>query len=118
MLEKIFPKTVDNSDKGHWTAKWLLFLFAAKSFFPAGVHMFASDGGAQGNGSVALDQFSQGAAETVVTMFGAWGLEQLVIGLIALVVLLRYRTLIPMMSLAYIIEYVLRTTLPLYTPGL
>ena len=118
MLEKLFPKTVDNSYQGHKIAKWLLILYAAKSLFAASVHMFAADGGAQSIGSVALDQFSQGGANSVVTMFGLWGLEQLVIGLFAIVILLRYKALIPVMLLAYVIEYTGRFAAPLFTPGL
>lgn len=80
--------------------------------------MFAADGGAQSIGSVTLDQFSQGGADSVVTVFGLWGMEQLVIGLIAIVILLRYKALIPMMALVYVVEYAGRFAVPLYTPGL
>lgn len=68
--------------------------------------------------SVALDQFSGGGAESVITMFGLWGLEQVVIGLIALVILFRYRGLVPMMALVYVVEYAGRMAAPLFTPGL
>jgi hypothetical protein len=70
LFEKIFPKTADNQYRGMPIAKWLLILYAAKSLFAASVHMFAADGGAQSIGSVALDQFSQGGADSVITMFG------------------------------------------------
>jgi hypothetical protein len=118
MFEKLFPKIVGNNYQGHRIAKWLLILYVAKSLFAASVHMFAADGGAQSIGSVALDQFSLGGANSVITMFGLWGMEQLVIGLIAIVILLRYKALIPMMALVYVIEYTGRFTAHLYTPGL
>ena len=118
MFEKLFPEIADNQYRGIPIAKWLLTLYAVKSIFAASVHMFAIDGGAQSIGSVALDQFSKGGADSVITMFGLWGMEQMVIGLIAIVILWRYKALIPMMSLAYVIEYVGRFATPLFTPGL
>lgn len=118
MLERIFPETVDNNYKGHGIGKALLILYTFKSFLAGSIHMFAADGGAQSIASVALDQFNNGGAESVVTMFGLWGMEQFVIGLIAAVILWRYKALIPMMSLVYVIEYAGRGVSHLFTPGL
>lgn len=114
----LFPATVDNVYRGRAGALWLLVLFVAKSFVAAGIHMVAPDGGASSIASVTLDAFTPEGANSVITMFGLWGAEQFVIGLIALVVLLRYRALVPLMALAYVVEYALRFAAPLYTPGL
>ncbi len=118
MFEKLFPKTVGNQYRGMPIAKWLLIIYTIKSFVAGSIHMFAADGGAQSIASVALDQFSQAGADSVITMFGLWGMEQFVIGFIAAVILLRYSALIPMMALVYLIEYAGRFAAPLYTPGL
>ncbi len=118
MWNKLFPKTVENEYKGHILGLTLLVIYTFKSFLSGVIHMFASDGGAQSIASVALDQFSGGGAESVITMFGLWGMEQFVIGLIVLVVITRYRGLIPMMALVYVIEYAGRMAIPLFTPGL
>ena len=80
--------------------------------------MFASDGGAQSIGSVLLDTFTQGGSDTVITVFGLWGMEQLVIGLIVLVILLRYKSLVPLAWLIYAVEYSGRELAHFYTPGL
>ena len=80
--------------------------------------MFFSDGGAQSIGSVSLDSFTKGGADSVITMFGLWGLEQFVIGLIALIILLRYKSLIPLLWGIYSIEYLGRALSHLFTPGL
>jgi len=118
MLENLFPKTADNNYKGNKIAKWVLYFYVFKSFFAGCVHMFASDGGAQSIGSVALDSFTQGGADSFVTMFAMWGMEQFVIGLIALVILWRYKSLIPMLWGVYAIEYIGRGVIPLIKPGL
>jgi hypothetical protein len=118
MLETLFPKEANNHYKGHKLAKWLLYLYVFKSFFAGCIHMFASDGGAMSIGSVALDQFTQGGADSVITMFGLWGAEQFVIGIIAVIVLWRYKSLVPMMLGIYAIEYSFRGLAHLFTPGL
>ena len=115
---KLFPKTVENKYSGHVLGLILLGFYVLKSLVSGSIHMFAPDGGAQSIASVALDQFAGGGAESVITMFAMWGMEQFVIGLIAVVILWRYRGLVPMMALVYVVEYVGRVVTPLHTPGM
>ena len=49
-------------------------------------------------------------------MFAAWGLCQLVLGLASLVVLVRYRSLIPLSFLALLLEQAGRKLLQLHWP--
>jgi hypothetical protein len=51
-------------------------------------------------------------------MFGLWGMEQFVIGLIVLVILWRYKSLIPLAWAIYAIEYSGRALSHVFTPGL
>ncbi|MCY3864613.1 MAG: hypothetical protein OXG68_04160 [Chloroflexi bacterium] len=118
MIEKLFPQPVTNNYTGHTLAKWV---FAALTLITIGrslVHMFAADGGAQSIASIALDTFSQGGANTVITVFGLWGLSQLIIGLLYVIVLWRYQSLIPLMYAFFSCEYFMRLLAFLYTPGL
>ena len=117
MIDKLFPQQADNHYQGHKLAKWLLIFFTLKSFVAGSIHMFAADGGAQSIASITLDQFSQGAADSVVTIFGLWGMEQAVIGFVAAIILWRYKSLIPFMALVYAIEYIGRFASHWYTPG-
>lgn len=114
----LFPKVANNHYQGNKVAKWLLFVYVFKSIFSGSIHMFAADGGAQSIASVTLDRFSEGGAESVVTMFGLWGMEQVIIGLIGVVILWRYNSLIPLLWAAYALEYIGRGAAALYTPGL
>ena len=117
MLEKLFPQPADDNYHGHKLGKWLLIFYTVKSFVAGSIHMFAADGGAQSIASITLDQFSQGAADSIVTIFGLWGMEQLVIGFISAMMLWRYKSLIPFMALVYAIEYFGRFASHWYTPG-
>ena len=118
MKEILFPKIADNNFKGHKLIMWVLYLYVFKSLIAGAIHMFASDGGAQSIGSVLLDSFTQGGSDTVVTVFGLWGMEQFVIGLIVLVILWRYKSLILFAWAIYAVEYSGRALTHLYTPGL
>jgi len=118
MLKILLPENADNTYKGHKIAEWLLYLYIFKSFFAGCVHMFASDGGAMSIGSVTLDAFSQGAADSVITVFGLWGMEQFVIGVIALIIIRRYKSLIPLLWAIYALEYFGRFATKFFTPGL
>jgi hypothetical protein len=118
VMNTLFPEVADNVFKGNRIAYWVLWFYVFKSIFAGFVHMFASDGGAQSIGSVKLDSFTQGGADSVVTMFGLWGMEQFVIGLIVLVILWRYKSLIPLAWAIYAVEYSGRALSHEFTPGL
>jgi len=118
ILDRLFPKVAYNTYNGHKLAKWLLMFYVFKSLLAGGIHMFASDGGAQTIASVTLDEFTQAGADSVITFLGLFGMEQLIIGIIGLIILWRYKSLIPMMCGIYFLEYTLRGLAHLYTPGL
>ncbi len=113
----LLPKEANNTYAGHRLAKWVLYIYIFKSFLAGCIHMFAGDGGAQSIGSIKLDTFSQEASDTIVTVFGLWGMEQLVIGIIALTVVWRYKSLIPAIWAVYAIEYTGRGLAHLSSPG-
>lgn len=118
MLNQIFPTPADNTFRGHALAKWMFLILTLVTIARSLVHMFAADGGAQSIATIALDSFTSSGADTVITMFGLWGLSQLIIGLVYAVVFWRYQSLIPMMYLTMLFEYVMRLIAPLYTPGI
>ena len=118
MLEKLLPKQVSNDYRGHPLALWL---FAPLTLITLGrslAHMFLADGGAQSIASIPLDSYSPAAANALVTLFGLWGLSQLIIGLLYALVIWRYRSLIPLMYALFSFEYLMRLLTPLYSPGL
>ena len=82
MLDKLLPQTVTNTYRGHPLAKWALVALTIVTIGRSLVHMFAADGGAQSIATIALDIFTEGGANTVITLFALWGLSQLIIGLL------------------------------------
>ncbi len=104
MLARIFPKQIDNNFRGHWLAI-LLFVPVVLVKLTIGVNSIvytryiatSADG-------IPLDSFSAGGAQTVVALFALLGLFQLLLALQGVVVLIRYRAMIPFTYLLLVIQ--------------
>lgn len=105
MIDKILPHTISNDYKGHVIATYVFLLYATVSFIRSCIHIFAFDGGA---GSIASIDLSQGA-ENIIFVFALWGSSQLIFAIIQLIVFFRYKSLLPLMYLLLLLEYLLRT---------
>jgi len=116
MFENLFPKNVDNQYRGMSIAKWV---FVAMTILTVGrslAHIFVADGGAQSIATIPLDAFSSDAAMVIIGMFAQWGLTQLMFGVLYVLVLWRYQSLIPLMWTFILFEYSGRFLLGLYKP--
>lgn len=116
ILNKIFPKTIDNSFNGNKIAVYVFYILTAVTLWRSQHHMFAFDGGAQSIASVPLDQFTTDGANAVISIFAFWGLSQILLGLVYLVVSIRYKALIPFFYLLMLAEYVGRILVEVYKP--
>lgn len=121
MFDRIFPKDHVGTYRGSPIAKWVFYLITILTIARSLVHMFAPDGGAQSIATIPLDSYTANGADTVILIFSYWGLSQLIIGIIYVVVLLRYQTFIPFMYLLLFLEYGMRIILgsikPIVTTG-
>lgn len=98
MLERIFPKQIDNTYRGHWLG---LVLFAAV-FGLKGVQGFMSmvntrDTMVNADGFVLAD-FGAGL-DTAVRMFALLGMYLFIQSVVSLIVVVRWRALVPFMFL-------------------
>jgi len=114
MWDKVFPQPADNVYRGHRLALWFFYLITTVTIVRSCIHIFKDDGGAQSIATIPLDTYTNGGSEAVIFIFAYWGLSQLMFGLLYLVVILRYRSLIPLMYLTLIFEYVARFGLSFY----
>jgi hypothetical protein len=108
LLENLLPRQITNEFPGLKPALWGFYLFTALTLWRSQHHLFAPDGGAQSIATIPLDTYSDAAASTIIGVFALWGLSQLVIGLIYLVAAIRYRSMIPMLYLLSLSEYLVR----------
>jgi hypothetical protein len=65
---------------------------------------------------IPLDTFTPAAANTIVYLVAAWGLAQLALSLIAVLVLIRYRTAIPFMFALFLAELLSRKPIHYFIP--
>lgn len=106
MLSRIFPTQVDNDYRGSRLAIWFLVpiillrgLIGFNSIFFARSVATSADG-------VPLDSFTPAAAGTVLALFALLGLFSLLLALLGVVVLVRYRAMIPFLYLFLLIQEV------------
>ncbi len=80
---------------------YLLVVTAAIGTVRSCIHIFAPDGGA---GSIAGMNLAVSGASEIIFAFALWGSEQLIYALIQWVVILRYRSLVPLMWGVHLLE--------------
>lgn len=107
-MNKVLPDIVDNNYRGHKIALWFFYLITVVTIVRSCIHIFKDDGGAQSIATIPLDTYTNGGAEAVIFIFAYWGLSQLMFGLLQGVVAWKYRSLIPLMYLFLLFEYVAR----------
>lgn len=105
LLARLFPKTIDNRYRGQRLALWLFYPLIAVTLWRSQHHIFAADGGAQSIATIPLDTFGGDGAAAVISAFALWGLSQLLLGLVFLLVAIRYRALVPLCWLLVVLEY-------------
>lgn len=116
MLENILPQPITTHYRGHPIAKWLFVAMTILTIGRSLAHIFIADGGAQSIATIPLDTFSSAASAVVIGMFAQWGLTQLMFGLMYVLTLWRYQSLIPLMWLFIFVEWTGRLLLGFYKP--
>jgi len=97
MLNLLFPERADNGYQGHKLAIWL---FALLMLMRAAISLGSIFNGHEAAGSadgIPLGTYTPAGAQAVVALFAMLGLARLIGCLLGLLVLLRYRALIPVM---------------------
>jgi len=108
MLSRLFPERFDNEFIGYKFSLWVFYGLTALTLWRSQHHLFAPDGGAESIASIPLGSYSTTASDTIVGVFALWGLSQLIIGLIYLIVCIRYKSMIPLLYLLAAVEYFVR----------
>lgn len=116
MFSRIFPETIDNDYRGHVLAIWLFIPIVFMKIAISLLHIFSSDGGAQSVSTIPLDSYPADAAQNIIALFSRMGLDQLIMGLIFVVVLVRYRAMLPLMYIFVLLGYLLGKGVVLMKP--
>lgn len=108
MLSNLFPKTANNDYQGSVIAKWALVAFSLLFTGRSLIHYFKDDGGANSIASIVTFPGNPDPDQVIYLIFSLWGAQQLVTVFVMWIVLWRYRTLIPLMFLAIVLEQLTR----------
>ena len=118
---KLLPATIDNQFRGLKLAQYAFLILTIATLVRSLIHVFAPDGGAQSIATIPLANYPADAAAAVILMFSLWGLSQLLMGIVYLVVYFKYKSLIPAMYVLMIVEYAMRIVIgqmkPIVTSG-
>ncbi len=116
MIDQLLPERIDNTYRGHRIALWLfaLLLFmkvamSVNSIFNAYSVATSADG-------IPLDTYTPAAARTIVSLFALLGLSHLVICMLCILVLIRYRSVIPFMFSLLLLEHLSRKLILHFMP--
>ena len=116
MFNQLFPQRVDNTYRGYKLALWF---FALLVLMKVGISLNSIFNGyrvASSVDGIPLDTFTPAGAQTVVSLFAIWGLSQLMICLLCILVWVRYRTLIPFMFALLLLEHLGRKLILHFLP--
>lgn len=104
MLTPFLPKHIDNDYRGHVVAPWLLgtalllkIAMSVNSIFNGAYVAGNADG-------IPLDRYPAEAAATIVALFGLWGVSHLALMLLGVLVLVRYRSAVPLVFAVLLAE--------------
>lgn len=100
ILETLLPAKADNTLRGSKLPFYLFVLLTLIGTVRSFIHILSPDGGA---GSIAGMDLSAGA-NGIIFAFALWGSAQLIYALLQWVVVLRYRSLIPLMWIIQLLE--------------
>jgi hypothetical protein len=116
MFNHLLPRSIDNTYRGHKLALWLfglvVFMKAAmslNSIFNGYLVASSADG-------LPLDTYPSAAARTIVSLFAIWGLGHFMICLLCILVLVRYRGMIPFMFALLLVEHLSRRLIFQFMP--
>ena len=107
-MKTLLPEQANNR---HGLNRLIIIVFALITIFTLGrslVHLFAPDGGANSVASIIVFEGTPDPNRVIYFIFAQWGLAQLLFGILYVIVLFRYKNLIPLMYLFIAAEYIMR----------
>jgi hypothetical protein len=116
MLDRLFPSPSAFNYRGSRFAVWLAALMVLVKVAIALGAIFNGRFAASVADGIPIDAYTPAGAQTVLALFGNLGLAQLALGIVGLLVVFRYRALLPCFLLLLVIEYLARKGLAWLIP--
>lgn len=116
MLNRFLPVQADNTYRGYKIGLWIFGLVVLFRLAIALGTIFNGHRAAGVADGLPLSTYGPGGAQAVVSEYAIWGLAHVIICAICVVVLLRYRSLVPFMFALITFELVARRVIFLVLP--
>ena len=116
MFNRLLPQRIDNTYLGHKLALWLFGLLVLVKTAMSVNSIFLGHKIATTADGIPLDTFPLAAAQTILALFAIWGLAHVMICLLCVLVLVRYRALVPFMFLFLLLEHLGRKLVLQFIP--
>lgn len=108
MVNQLLPRSIDNTYRGHKVALWLFGFVVLMKVAMSLNSIFNGYSVASSADGVPLDRYPSAAAQTIVALFAVFGLAHFVICVLCILVLIRYRRMIPFMFALLLLEQLSR----------
>jgi hypothetical protein len=105
VLDRLFPRAIDNSYRGAKSALWLLGFLAAIRMAMGLNSIFNGASVLSGADGVPLASYPPAAVRTLLTVFAFWAWGLVLFSLIALLALVRYRAMTPLVFTLLLVEH-------------
>jgi hypothetical protein len=116
MLERLLPARIDNNYRGHALAPWLMGVLVLMKLAMGINATFNTRYVATEIDKIAVASFSPAGEQAALGLFALVGLGNLLLGLIGLMVLWRYRAALPLFCVLVLIEQLAKHTLGAFVP--
>jgi len=105
MFDKLLPQPIDNTYRGYKVALWLFGLVVGVRITQSILVIFNGYSTARDADGIPLDTYTPAAAQMVVALFAQGSLWRLTFCLLCVLVLVRYRSAIPLMFTLLLVNY-------------
>ena len=112
----IIPKTFDNSYRGQWLAIPFVALAALMKIAMSVSVILNTRFVVETADKIPLAHYGADAVQVILFLFQAWAVGHLLLALLAVLVLIRYRSMIPLATLLLLVEQLGRRVLLLMNP--
>ena len=99
ILNRVFPRQIDNTFRGHWLGLFLFGFYALGKLGQGVDGIFNSYAVATGPDAIPLASYGAAAAQDLLSMFALLSLYVLVLPSLGVLSLIRYRSMIPLVCL-------------------
>jgi hypothetical protein len=114
VFDQILPRRFDNTYRGHPLAIWLLVLIVVGTALSA---VFDGRNMLQSADGIPVDRFGGGGAEVVIALIAILGLSQLMFSALIVLALTRYRAMIPLLFVLFLLERLVRDSILFVKPS-